>query len=254
MQARPNIFKLKLVVAFIAGAVSLQARAKVDGFQDSPKGVTLGTGTYYFWLPNDNKFDPIPSLAPAGSTVADSENQFFLPSRIGFFIQRGKLNFEGFFRYMLNLRRNYTVTGGNTGSGYMTFGSYGYGLNFGIALMQSQRFQLNFVGNGEMVFQKATATYSPSTGGTDTIKLKSTSQLIGVGLQPEIWLGDMWSLSLFGGYQYGFLRYWDIASAASFMGDAKAIGPLVDANGSRTKAQFGGFLFEATLKLSFQSP
>lgn len=226
--------------------------AKVTGFTDSPKGITLGAGTYYFWLPNDNNYDPIPSLAPAGTTIANSNLEFLLPSKIGFFVQRGKVSFEPYFRYMLNLRKSFTASGTTVGTGYMTFGSYGYGANLGVSMLQKQRFQVNFVANGEIVFQRATVTFSESGGGTDKLKIKSTSTLVGIGLQPELWLGDMWSLSIFAGYQYGFLKYWDIEKAATFMGDPKTVGPLLDSDGNQTKAQFGGFLIEATLKLSFQ--
>jgi len=241
------------ILFFFAGfSLKVPAATKVTGFLDSPKGVTLGSGTYYHWLPNDNKFDPIPALAPAGTTVTGSENQFLLPSKLGAFIQKGKIAFEGYFRYMPSLRRSYTATGTQDGTGYITFGSYGAGLNLGVAMLQRNRFQINFVLNGELVFQRATASFSPTAGGTDTIKIKSTSNLAGIGFQPEIWLGDMWTLSIFAGYQYGFLKYWEVEKAATFMGDAKTVGALVDSSGQASKAQFGGFLFEATLNLSFQ--
>lgn len=232
--------------------LSAPAQAKVTGFMDGPKGVTLGGGLYYFLIDNNNRFDPIPSLAPTGTTITGSANQLLLPAKVGFFMQRGKLNIDLYFRYLANLRRNFTAAGNNTGTGYLTFSSYGAGANLGVALYQRNRFQFNFVGNGEVVFQRARATFTPDVGAEENLKLKATSYLAGIGLQPEIWLGDMWTLSLFGGYQHGFDRYWEIEKAATFFGSGRSVGALLDANGNQSYAQFGGFLVEVTLKLSFQ--
>lgn len=219
---------------------------------DGPVGVTVGGGMYFNLIENNNRFDPVPALAPTGTTISGSENQVLLPAKVGFFMQRGKVNIDLYFRYLANLRRNFTASGGNTGTGYLTFGSFGYGGNFGIAMFQRNRFQLNFVANGEIVNQRARVTFTPDVGSEGNVKLKATSFLSGVGIQPELWLGDMWTLSLFGGYQHGFDKYWEVEQAGSIFGVGQAAGTLLDASGNRSYAQFGGFLVELTLKLSFQ--
>jgi hypothetical protein len=244
---------LTAVLFILALFYSPLGQSKVTGFQDSPRGVTLGGGIYYHLLTNDNRFDPAPALGDSGDTFTSSDEQTLLPTKVGFFMQRGRVLIEPFFRYMINKRSNWTVSGTNSGTGYFTFTSWGFGADMGVAMLQSQRFQLNFVLNYEMVFQRNKVTFNPTAGGTESIKLRTTSQLAGVGIAPELWLGDMWTLSIFGGYQYGFTRYWNVENSSSIMGRSFTAGSeLLDSSGGRSVAQFGGFLVQGTLRLAFQ--
>jgi|GEM_PF-1410192 len=239
-----------LLGTVLCALLSHEVAAKTTGFTDNQKGLSLGIGTYTHPLANDNNYDPVPSLAPTGTTTSDSEKIKLLPAKLGIFMTRGSAEAEGYFRYMLNTRHKWTATGGVDGDGYVTFRSYGAGLNLGVALAQSSRAQIKLALNGEYVLQRANLSFDNS-GSAELLKLKSTSLLAGVGLQPELWLGDLWVLSLFAGYQYGFLKNWEVAKAGNFMGRSHTEGALYDANGNAAHSQFGGVLLEVSFKLNF---
>jgi hypothetical protein len=230
--------------------ISWELQARKTGFKDTQTGISMGVGTYQHWLPNDNAYDPVPALALAGTTTKDSDKIYLLPAKFGMFIHTGRTQIEGYFRYMLNTRHPWSAEGGINGTGHITFRSYGGGLNLGTSLAQSNRAQINLVLNGEYILQRARLDFTDGST-AQKLQLASTSLLAGAGLQPEFWLGDLWVLSLFAGYQYGFLRNWDVVEAANFMGAARSKGPLIDSNGNKARSQFGGFLFELALKLNF---
>ncbi len=231
--------------AFLTG----EAFSKVTGFTDNKGGLSMGAGRYYYWLSNDNAWDPIPSLAPTGTTTTGSDSIQLLPAKLGYFFSRGKLELEPYFRYVLNRRASWTASGSVEGTGYVTFRSYGAGMNVGLSAVEYSRFQLNFVLNAEMVLQRAHLDFVST--GTQDILLTSSSLLAGGGIQPELWLGDLWVLSLLAAYQYGFPRYWSVAKDTNFMGEARSEGELTNSAGAKVPARFGGFLFELALKLNF---
>jgi len=237
-----------LRVASALGAFSVSA--KNTGFLDPQKGLVMGVGTYKHWLANDNAWDPVPSLAPTGTSVSGSNGLLLLPTKFGFFMTRGSAEIETYARYMINRSGGWSSSGTFDGSGSTNFKSYGAGLNAGVAVFRANRFQLKTTVNIEYVLQRATVGFT-SASDTDLLKLSSTSLLAGAGIQPELWLGDLWVLSLFAGYQYGFDRKWNVSEAGTFMGRTHAVGELKDALGRSVKAQFGGFLAEVALKLNF---
>ncbi|MEO5668869.1 MAG: hypothetical protein ABIR96_12485 [Bdellovibrionota bacterium] len=238
----------RALVAILA-LLSWPAFAKT-GFLDPQSGMTLGLGTYEHSIAGENLFDPVPALAPSGTTIAGSDTLRLLPAKIGFFTTRGNAEVEGYFRYMLNQRSPWTASGGQDGTGYTTFRSYGAGLNAGVSFLQESGFQMKATLNAEYVLQRASIEFRGSST-TDTAQLATSSVLTGAGIQPELWLGDLWVLSLFAGYQYGFARTWNVSKSTTFMGRSFSQGGLDDANGVAAKAQFGGFLAELALKLNF---
>ena len=229
---------------------SAPALAKNTGFLDSQSGLTLGAGTYKHWIDNVNAYDPVPGLAPTGTTTSGSDDILLLPLKAGYFLTRGNAEIETYFRYMINGSGTWTATGTQEGTGTFKFRSYGAGINAGVGLVQTDRFQLKFTLNGEYVLQRLKVNFK-SASATEILSLQSTSLLAGVGLQPEIWLGDLWALSIFAGYQYGLKSNWSVAEAASFMGQARSVGEFSDSAGAKVPARFGGFLGEITLKLHF---
>ncbi len=229
---------------------SAPALAKNTGFLDSQSGLTLGAGAYKYWIDTVNAYDPVPGLAPTGTTTSGSDGILLLPLKAGYFLTRGNAEIETYFRYMINRSGSWAATGTQEGTGTFTFRSYGAGINAGVGLMQSDRFQLKLTLNGEYVLQRLKVNFT-SASAAEILNLQSTSLLAGVGLQPEIWLGDLWALSIFAGYQYGMKANWSVAEAASFMGQARAVGEFSDSAGAKVPARFGGFLGEISLKLHF---
>lgn len=224
--------------------------AKGTGFIDDQLGISLGAGIYYHPLANDNRYDPIPSLVLEGTEAVGSNNLKLLPIKLGLFKTSGRSEVEGYFRYMLNKQHSWTTTGDLTGEGKTTFRSYGFGAHLGVSMWTHNRAQVNLVINGEYVIQRALLYFNDSNE-TQKLQLNANSMLAGLGVQPELWLGDMWVLSLFAGYQYGFLRNWKVTKAASFMGAIRDVGDLTDSEGRLAHTQFGGLLIELSLKLNF---
>ena len=209
-------------------------------------------GTVFDWLPNDNKFDPVPDLMPTGDTAAGSATTRFIPLRIGFFADSPRGVFEFYGRYTMNLASKWTVSGSTTGSGSSTFVGYGVGAMIGIPLVKRSGFRLGLDLNAEYLWQSVALKYTDDTAGTvDNLVLKMNPILAGVGLAPELYLGDQWVLVGFAGYQYGYQRNWKVNAAGTFLGNAYSAGALVTPSGGTSSASFGGFLFEAGLKLNF---
>jgi hypothetical protein len=241
---------LARATALLLFAVSTPALAKNTGFLDSHKGLTLGAGTYKHWIDTVNAYDPVPGLAPSGTTTSGSDAIPLYPLKAGYFLTRGNAEIETYFRYMINGSSTWSATGGQEGTGTFTFRSYGAGINAGVALVQTDGFQFKLTLNGEYVRQRLKLKFT-STSATELLSLQSTSLLAGAGLQPEFWLGDLWALSIFAGYQYGMKSNWSIAKAGAFMGQARSAGEFSDSAGAKVPARFGGFLGEITLKLHF---
>lgn len=237
-------------VAFAAVLWCAPIFAKNTGFLDSHNGLTLGAGTYKHWIDTVNAYDPVPGLAPTGTTTSGSADIRLLPLKAGYFLTRGNAEIETYFRYMINGSGSWAATGTQEGTGTFTFRSYGAGINAGVGLMQRDKFQIKLTLNGEYVLQRLKVNFTTASA-TELLSLQATSLLAGVGLQPEIWLGDLWALSVFAGYQYGMKSNWSVGKAASFMGQARSVGELSDSAGAKVPSRFGGFLGEISLKLHF---
>jgi len=227
------------------------AHAKKTGFLDSQKGIVLGIGTYKYRDTN-NAHDPVPALAATGTDTSGSNTIKFLPIRAGLFVTRGPAEIETYLRYMIAQNGGWTATGGQDGTGNTSYKSIGAGINAGVALYKLDSFQIKTTLNAEYVMQKASLSFK-DTSGTDLIQLGTNSLLAGAGLQPELWLADLWVLSLFAGYQYGFQQPWTVSEGATFMGRTHTAGGLVNGAGDPAHARFGGFLLEVALKLNFHN-
>jgi hypothetical protein len=248
-----HAFQRRALLALILGASSLSWARKTD-FTESHLGVTMGSGTYFHWLPNDNAFDPVPGATPATGTITGSEDTYLLPVRFGLFRDSPRGGFSVYFNYLLNLpRATWTVAGAPEGAGTTTFVGKGAGAEISVPLYQTATFRFNFIGNAEYVWQGATLSFTETGGVAESLKLSTRSLLTGVGFQPEIWLGDQYSFGMTAMYQYGFARTWSVSTATSFMGTSQAVGPLLNpTSGGTVRAEFGGFYFGAALKLNFQ--
>jgi hypothetical protein len=241
-------FCARLLAILGLAAFAWPALAKKTGFTDPQRGVTMGYGLYLSILHHENVFDPVPALLASGTTSVGSEDVSLRPMKFGYFTTRGQAEVELYLRYLSNPRKQWSLEGGSTGNGFSEFRGYGFGANAGVALLQEPSFQVKFVLNAEYVSQRA-KIHSVDTA--QMIRLQTSSMLAGFGVQPEVWLFDLWALSLFAGYQYGFAREWGVAQNAVFLGRSFTEGTLSDPSGRASRAQFGGVLLEAALKLNF---
>jgi hypothetical protein len=207
-------------------------------------------GTYVGGAPLENGHDPVPSLLADGDEATSGGIQL-LPLKIGYFMTTGPLEFETYFRYMINRTHTWDVEGSVTGTGSTSYRSYGGGVNAGVTFFEQSKFQMNLLFNGEYVLEKARLNFMPEAGGNEPLRLSTTAMIIGAGVQPEVWLGDLWVLSLFAGYQFGMESTWSVDESKDFMGRNFPAGDLQDSSGAVAASQFGGFLFELALKLNF---
>lgn len=234
-----------LALGLLAFALSPKTHAAKTNFLESHSGVQFGAGTT-FLRPNDS--DPIPQLGPTGTNFSGSNKSYLMPLKFGFFKEGQRLNIEIYGRYVMNLKPEWTASGSLTGTGQSSFHSYGGGLQIGYPILAGPRFQTLVVGNAELIWQKLHVNFSDFS----QLDLSSTATLMGGGLQSEIWLGDLWVLSLLAAYQYSLLGQWNVATTGTFMGVSYPAGVLHNSNGDTVNSRFGGFLFEASLKLNFQ--
>lgn len=230
-----------LTVVALAPTLSF---ARKTSFVEDHKGPLFGAGTY---LTMPARIDPIPGMTRSGSTVASTKSFYLLPLKFGFYKTKNALSFEGYLRYVINVKGDWTSTGTDVGTGSTKYTSMGLGMQMGYAFAQRSRVQMQLVGTLEYVGQKLRLDFSDRSA----LSLSSTSYIMGGGLQMDVWLGDLWSLSLFGGYHYSPASTWNVAEAATFMGRAYAAGVLKDRNSEAMESQFGGTVVEATLKLGF---
>jgi len=246
-----NFRSLLLLFCTVCSFQAVQAR-KSD-FTESHTGLYSGAGTYFHPLPNDNLFDPVVGASPATATITNSKSTYLLPMRLGIFKDSPRGNFMVYGIYMINLLSSWTVAGTPEGTGTSIFSSYGIGAEAGIPIQNSSHFRLLLVLNGEYLKQRVQLKYLPSTGGTSLLDLNVPSYLVGVGIRPEVWLGDSYALSIFAGYQYGLVQKWNVGAETAFMDNVLAAGKLLNpTSGSEVSAQFGGIFVAAALKLHFQ--
>jgi hypothetical protein len=242
-----RILKLIPLIAF-----SWQSHALKTDFTRDHSGLSLGGGIYQHYLPNDNQFDPVADLAPSGVTVTGSTDVYILPLRMGYFVDKPTAGFSIYGRYIINLPFNWTTSGSSEGTGSTKFASYGVGADITPYLVRGKRFRLGVTLNAEYLWQKLTLSYSPTSGLGESLVVSSNSILTGLGVRPEVYLGDQWALSVFAGYQYGFNRFYSAAVAGTLFGVSHSAGALTGpVTGVAIPSQHGGFLLEAVLKLNF---
>jgi hypothetical protein len=233
-----------LFLFLIAFHASRPAFARKSSLAENQKGVLLGGGLNFFWLPNDNKWDPVPELAPAGTTVTGTDSGFVLPISIGIHYSTPAFGFEFWCRYIASMGNSWSATGVE-GAGSSTFASVGGGGQLTIYPYNNGWFRFGVAGIAEYVKQKLELQFVPTSGGTQYLWLTAPSVIFGGGVQPEMWLGNMWALALFFGYEYGMTKTYTALKAGELFGVSYAKG-----DGS-IATQNGGFLLEARLRLGF---
>lgn len=242
---------IKIAAFSLAIGANPSHALKMD-FTDQHRGMTLGTGTYFKWLPNDNAFDPLPHLTTSGTTVSGSDQTRLLPLRLGVFRSGPTFGASTYLRYMTNLQGTWTTTGTLEGSGTTRFGSVGIGADASYYFWSLKRIRSGLNLNGEYILQKANLSFTPTGGTLETFQVKATSYLLGLAFQNEIYLGDQWTFSLLTGYQYGYSSQFTAPVAGGFLGATHSAGALTSqSTGGTIPAQFGGFHLEIVLKLSF---
>ncbi len=226
--------------------ISSPAWAKKGGFAENQKGVSLGGGSYFAFFDRDKDWDLVPDLAPTGTDVSGSGKQRLIPIRAGFFMQRNNAYIEPYLRYVASRGTAWSSSGTLDGEGTTSFRSMGFGANLGVAVYRDDNFQLLVVGQGEYVSQRVTLSFE-----SEELLAGNTSLLAGGGIRPEVWMTDQWSAGLFMGYLSSVVSPWSARAAGSLMGVSYAAGPLDDAAGDPVQSEWGGFLLELTLRLSF---
>lgn len=227
------------LLACVAGL----ARAEVTGFGDNHSGVLLGGGTWFHLIPTLDKWNPVPELAPTGTTLTGADTVLLLPMKLGYFRDLpGRSFVEMWGRYVITLPNSWTSSTGGTGS--TTFSSIGGGFATGFTFFQASRFRMQFVANTEYILQKVHITYD-----NEALNVRARNFVAGGGLQTELWVVDTWVLSLFGGYQYGFPGNWSTAADGTLFGETQS-GLLMNPRTLETiPSRGGGVLVEATFKL-----
>lgn len=245
MKVRPRWGLLALAASSLW--LSPGAHAFKTNFMDPHRGLEIGGGTYSHPLANDNLFDPVPRLAPSGTTVTGSNLYYLLPLRLGVFLEKGRIGGELYVRYMLNTTKAWTAAGTLSGSGSTKFSSVGGGGGAYIVMVRYPRFRLLTTASAEYVLQRAALTFN-----SEVFHASVVSVLAGVGLQPELYIGDLYSISFLAAYQYGLARYWNAAAAGTIFGQTYAKGQIASPiDGGNIKASFGGVQLELMLKLNF---
>jgi hypothetical protein len=225
--------------------------AVTTGFNDTLYGISMGGGSYFdFGMPDARNFDPIPGTAGSSNTTTGTEDSYLLPMRVGFYIAKPETQIEIFARHMRNTHDPWVSAGSQVGRGHTYYGSWGVGAQIGAALGTTNRFRLSLIGMVELMMQKATLSFTPTGGSEESIKIGANTVLAGGGLSGEVYLGDLWTLGLFSGFEHGFAAHWTVSEGGSFMGGTRS-GTLNDENGDPISAKFGGFLIELSLRLAF---
>lgn len=231
-----------------------QVFAYITDFRDHHVALTLGAGAIVERLPNDNQFDPIPELAPSGVDIANSDNTYLIPARMGFSIDRPWANFEIFYRKLFNSKYTWTSTGGAfEGSGASNYNADAVGGTFAVRLTGGEKWRIMGAFTGEYGTYTNRISFRYSDGTEEGVKLKTAAQIAGIGIQPEIWLGDMWSAGLFAGYTYGWPLNWKAYSDGALFGQSFTKGAEVSgaSTGSPVRVAFGGFTVELVMRLNF---
>jgi hypothetical protein len=146
---------------------------------------------------------------------------------------------------MLNTSSTWSTTGGVDQDGKTTYKSYGAGALISGTAARYESFRLNLAASAEYILQRATLTSL-----NEKLSLSGRSILLGPSLQSEIYLGDLWVLSLHTGYHYGFPgNEWSAVSASTFLGQSVPSGALSSLGNGAVKSDFGGFFAEINFKL-----
>jgi hypothetical protein len=227
--------------------------AKKRNFSDPYSGLLMGAGYYKAATSSANRFEPIYDLAETNRPIDDIRKTSNFAYRIGPYFSTPEANFELFFRYMRNVRRWESAGGATSGIGKTTIKGFGGGTLISFRVLGEDRFRLMLGAMAEMLTHNAHIVYYPDTKGSEVLNLQSKNFLIGPLLQTEIYLGDLWSVSFLTAYEYGLSRNWNVKEASRLFEIERQQGETVSLKnpGKAVVSEFGGFLLEATLKLSF---
>ncbi len=232
-------------------AFSLSAQARKNSFTEPHKGLTLGGGTYFHVLPNDNKWDVSESLETAATKTSGTSPIYLIPLRIGWYKETPVIGSEVYYRRLTNSPKKWTTTGEITGTGITSYTGNGAGWTGYVRLWGISWFRVSMSINTEYMFHAASVKFSAENVDPEELNVTVSNLLFGGGFEPEIYIGDNWALKLHVGYQYGMAGDWTVPKGGGkAIGRTYAEGTLKDPiEGSAVQAQFGGLLVEASLRL-----
>jgi hypothetical protein len=240
------------ILVLMALCVAPCVWAKKRNFKQAQRGVTLGAGVYNQHLRHYNRYEPVQGLAGPDYSFNGLTDTSIFPFRLGLFHSTQSTHAEVFFRYVHH-QTNWEVLGDKPGIGQSTIKGRGAGVLLGMRVAGSDSFRIMLGGMAEYVQHKALIEHDPDAGATETLRLSSTNILVGPALMTEMWLGDLWSLSLLSAYEYGVGTTWRVSRSGELFGVQRGAGTARnnDRMANPIISEFGGFLTELTFKLSF---
>lgn len=246
------MFSLRNLGTAVALVAASAASARVTNFTEPHSGFSLGFGTAYKLINTMNDSDPVPELVPAGTEVAGSASPKNYLLKMGFFRDRARVGVEPYFLAIIGMAGDWTSTGVE-GAGRSSFTGWGGGVNVAVHFAKWSRVRMSGRLDGQFLKQTLTIAFANTSASVDEgLRLSSTALTAGAGLQTDFWLGDLWVLSLAGGYRHGFPRTWGVSQAGSLFGVAQGGGTATNPlDGTPVKSDFGGFYAELGLKLAF---
>jgi len=232
---------------FLVSILAFGARsfAYQTNLNDNHSGLAFAVGTLD---PSANaNFDPITSMGPAGTRFSGTTDFRLMHYKLGAFRDLQKTYMEIYGLHMRNTVSTWSVAGSFSGSGKTNVSGKGVGISTALRMAGDARFRLMADFSAEYVWVTGKIVMdTPST-----ILLTTKAINIGAGLRGEVWLGDMWTLSILGAYKYGIAQPWEVYEASSVMSTRYAQGVLQNRDGSTVNSNFGGMYGEASLHLSF---
>lgn len=231
-------------------ASPLVAEGRVTDFFERHSGLSISGGQLFRGFGHED-FDPVPELAPVGTTIAGSANTKIYPLKIGFFRDQVRVGVDAFAIVLISRPSTWTATGVD-GAGSSLESGWGAGVNFAVHYAVWSRFRLSQRLEVQTFTNNLRLTFTQTGGVPEIVDLTARAIRFGTAAQAEFWLGDMWTLSIAGGYHRGLPTGWNVATAGTLFGVAQAAGAALNGqDGTQVKSDFGGFYAEAGLKLAF---
>ncbi|NCN27464.1 hypothetical protein GW915_07800 [bacterium] len=223
-------------------------------FNDQQRGLVFGIGRSFPSLsPHSTQFEPVKQLSGEDDNFTKLQDYALYPSRIGLFWGGPFNTFHLYGRYLFNNKKTWNKLNAPTGVGRTTIKGMGVGAGLDLMLTGDTAARLMLSLSAEYIKNKAILAFQPDLDNKETITLNSSNYLIGAGITGELWLVDMWVLSLTTGYQHSLGGTWSVKSPGGDFFDVPRESTTLYLEDGTTEAtsRFGGLFVEATLRLNF---
>lgn len=222
------------------------------GLDKPHTGVSVGAGALLDLNQDVSAFDPLSAFENSSIEIQGSEFSSLRPIRMGFFTENSTYSLE-FYGIYLYGRKNWLVVSDNfEGTGRSSYQSFGLGSKLGLELFTSRIFRISLVGLMEYYWHHLELQYTPEgADGYQPLGLSTNNYNYGWGLEPELWLGDMWRLSFLAAYVRSGVANWSVDRAEFFIDKSRVKGELLNNEGATVGQKAGGLLLQLAFKLSF---